>query len=52
MSSNVYEDPNFTMNVKYSKGAEEDGGERVERLDVIYENVDTEHHVSTQDEGT
>ncbi|XP_049457416.1 hepatic lectin-like isoform X1 [Epinephelus fuscoguttatus] len=47
-------DPNFTMNVRYGRGAREDGGDRVERLDD-YENVDTftDHHVdvSTQDGG-
>ncbi|XP_039677183.1 CD209 antigen-like protein A [Perca fluviatilis] len=41
MSSNIYEDPNLSMNVKYSKGAREDRGERVERVIDIYESVDT-----------
>ncbi|XP_031168898.1 natural killer cells antigen CD94-like isoform X2 [Sander lucioperca] len=41
MSSNIYEDPDLTMDVKYSKGAREDRGERVERVIDIYESVDT-----------
>ncbi|XP_038580067.1 CD209 antigen-like protein D isoform X8 [Micropterus salmoides] len=39
MSSNIYEDPNLTMNVRYCKGEREDRGQRVERLVDIYEAV-------------
>ncbi|XP_034747487.1 CD209 antigen-like protein D [Etheostoma cragini] len=42
MSNNIYEDPDLTLNVKYSKGARRGGGgERVERVIDIYESVDT-----------
>ncbi|XP_038580061.1 C-type lectin domain family 4 member C-like isoform X3 [Micropterus salmoides] len=41
MSSNIYEDPNLTMNVRYCKGEREDRGQRVERLVDIYEGMDT-----------
>ncbi|XP_031735150.1 C-type lectin domain family 10 member A-like [Anarrhichthys ocellatus] len=41
MASNIYEDPSLTMNVKFCKGAGEDGGQRVERLVDIYDSVDT-----------
>ncbi|XP_028454177.1 CD209 antigen-like protein E [Perca flavescens] len=53
MSSNIYEEPNLSMNVKYSKGAREDGGERVERVIDIYESLDTStnRHVPTQRGG-
>ncbi|XP_078137197.1 killer cell lectin-like receptor subfamily B member 1B allele A [Sander vitreus] len=53
MSSNIYEDPNLTMDVKYSKGAREDGGESVERVIDIYESVDasTNRGVPTQRGG-
>ncbi|XP_039907918.1 CD209 antigen-like protein C isoform X3 [Simochromis diagramma] len=51
MSSIIDEDPELSMNVKYSKG--EDRGERLEGLVLLHENVDscTDHqvHVSTQD---
>ncbi|CAI5686316.1 unnamed protein product [Oreochromis niloticus] len=51
MSSITDEDPELSMNVKYSKG--EDRGERLEGRVLLHENVDscTDHqvHVSTQD---
>ncbi|KAL3984444.1 enterokinase [Sarotherodon galilaeus] len=51
MSSIIDEDPELSMNVKYSKG--EDRGERLEGRVLLHENVDscTDHqvHVSTQD---
>lgn len=53
MSSIIDEDPELSMNVKYSKG--EDRGERLEGRVLLHENVDscTDHqvHVSTQDGG-
>lgn len=48
MSSNIYENPNLTMNVRYSKGAGEDRGEREERVVDIYESI----NLPTQDGGT
>ncbi|XP_068593003.1 CD209 antigen-like protein E isoform X2 [Cebidichthys violaceus] len=53
MSSNIYEDPSLTMNVKFCKGSGEDRGQRVERLVDIYDSVDafTESHVVTPDKG-
>ncbi|XP_026012862.1 C-type lectin domain family 4 member M-like [Astatotilapia calliptera] len=51
MSSIIDEDPELSMNVKYSKG--EDRGERLEGLVLLHENVDSctdrQVHVSTQD---
>lgn len=53
MSSIIDEDPELSMNVKYSKG--EDRGERLEGLVLLHENVDSctdrQVHVSTQDGG-
>ncbi|XP_074468607.1 killer cell lectin-like receptor subfamily B member 1B allele A [Sebastes fasciatus] len=51
MSSNIYEDPDLTMNVKYSKSAREDRGERVERQVDIYYSEDRDLHVSKQVRG-
>ncbi|KAK9527128.1 hypothetical protein VZT92_015787 [Zoarces viviparus] len=53
MASNIYEDPSLTMNVKFCKGAGEDGGQRVERLVDIYDSVDTFTHgrVLTPEKG-
>ncbi|XP_042362348.1 natural killer cells antigen CD94-like [Plectropomus leopardus] len=51
MSSNIYEDPNLTMNVKYCKGAREESGDREERLVDIYQSVDSDQHVCAQDRG-
>ncbi|XP_049457417.1 natural killer cells antigen CD94-like isoform X2 [Epinephelus fuscoguttatus] len=51
MSFNIYEDPNLNMNVRYCKGARDDGGDKVERLVDIYESVDADHPVCTRDEG-
>ncbi|KAM4539500.1 uncharacterized protein PAE49_020326 isoform 3-T4 [Odontesthes bonariensis] len=39
MSSNIYEDPDFSQNVRYSKGAQNDREDRVERRVDIYESV-------------
>ncbi|XP_018538568.1 CD209 antigen-like protein E isoform X2 [Lates calcarifer] len=47
MSSNIYENPNLTMNVRYSKGAGEDRGEREERVVDIYESI----NLPTEDGG-
>lgn len=56
MSSNIYEDPLLTTNVRYNKGGKEDGVERVERMVAIYESADAleDRRVdpSTQDGGT
>uniref|UniRef100_UPI0037E76D8C C-type lectin domain family 12 member B-like isoform X1 n=1 Tax=Semicossyphus pulcher TaxID=241346 RepID=UPI0037E76D8C len=41
MSSNIYEDPNLTTTVRYSKGVQKDRGERQERLVDIYESAVT-----------
>ncbi|XP_030597672.1 natural killer cells antigen CD94-like [Archocentrus centrarchus] len=38
MSSNIYDDPDLTMNIKYSRG--EDRRERLERVVDIYETLD------------
>ncbi|XP_044027314.1 natural killer cells antigen CD94-like isoform X2 [Siniperca chuatsi] len=55
MSSNIYEDPNLNMNVRYCKGVREDGGEKVERVVDIYEGAATftDHRgdLSTHDGG-
>ncbi|XP_033493061.1 uncharacterized protein LOC117263610 isoform X2 [Epinephelus lanceolatus] len=51
MSFNIYEDPNLNMNVRYCKGARDNGGDKVERLVDIYESVDADHPVCTRDEG-
>ncbi|XP_051245559.1 C-type lectin domain family 2 member D-like isoform X2 [Dicentrarchus labrax] len=44
MSFNIYEDPNLTMNVKYSKVLRDDRGQREERVVDIYESADTSRH--------
>ncbi|XP_075938501.1 C-type lectin domain family 4 member G-like [Anarhichas minor] len=53
MASNIYENPSLTMNVKFCKGAGEDGGQRVERLVDIYDSVDTftDDRVLTPEKG-
>uniref|UniRef100_A0AAQ5ZFA7 C-type lectin domain-containing protein n=1 Tax=Amphiprion ocellaris TaxID=80972 RepID=A0AAQ5ZFA7_AMPOC len=40
MSSNIYEVPNVTTSVRYSKGVGKDRGERLERVVDIYESTD------------
>lgn len=54
MFSNVYEDPHFTTNMRYSKQA--DGGETVERMVDIYERGDPSQEPDeapwTRDGGT
>lgn len=52
MSSNIYEDPNLTRNVRYSKGVKKDRGERAERVVDIYESAGHQADLSTQDGGT
>ncbi|KAL3043382.1 hypothetical protein OYC64_003279 [Pagothenia borchgrevinki] len=49
MSSNIYDDIN--LNVRYTKGAREDRGQREERLVDIYDSVGTEDRVLKQDGG-
>ncbi|XP_042337614.1 CD209 antigen-like protein D, partial [Plectropomus leopardus] len=53
MASNICENSNLTKNVRYCRGAREDGGERVDTLEDNYENVDTDHRgdISTQGGG-
>ncbi|XP_041665061.1 CD209 antigen-like protein A [Cheilinus undulatus] len=41
MSSNIYEEPKVSMNVRFSGGVQKDGGEREERVVDIYESADT-----------
>lgn len=54
MFTNVYEDPHFTTNMRYSKQA--DGEETVERMVDIYERGDTSEEPDVapwmQDGGT
>ena len=50
MSSNIYDDIN--LNVRYTKGAREDRGQREERLVDIYDSAGTEDRVLKQDGGT
>ncbi|XP_023131094.1 C-type lectin domain family 4 member A-like [Amphiprion ocellaris] len=49
MSSNIYEVPNVTTSVRYSKGVGKDRGERLERVVDIYESTDAfiDHQVDT-----
>ncbi|XP_033980680.1 CD209 antigen-like protein E isoform X2 [Trematomus bernacchii] len=49
MSSNIYDDIN--LNVRYTKGAREDRGQREERLVDIYDSAGTEDRVLKQDGG-
>ncbi|KAK1880951.1 C-type lectin domain family 12 member B [Dissostichus eleginoides] len=49
MSSNIYDDIN--LNVRYTKGAREDEGQREERLVDIYDSAGTEDRVLKQDGG-
>ncbi|XP_076610606.1 CD209 antigen-like protein D [Chaetodon auriga] len=51
MSSNDHEDPNLTMSERYSKGVQEDGRERAERLLDINDGAEHGGAVSTQDGG-
>ncbi|XP_036948687.1 natural killer cells antigen CD94-like [Acanthopagrus latus] len=54
MYSNIYEDPNLTMNVRYNKGVREDRGESLERVVDIYESVNTfsdHRHVGRSKQG-
>ncbi|XP_030268407.1 NKG2-D type II integral membrane protein-like [Sparus aurata] len=54
MYSNIYEDPDLTVNVRYNKGAREDRGESLERVVDIYESADTftdHRHVDRSKQG-
>ena len=54
MYSNIYEDPNLTMNVRYNKGVREDRGASLERVVDIYESVNTfsdHRHVGRSKQG-